>query len=176
MRKTFAIALLSLLLWQCQDIRYPERPDDLIARDTMVLLFTDAYLTNASKSFNKTIIERRNIDLENYLLNKYGIDSLRFERSNAFYTSDIDLYREMMDQVKSEVDKRLVEVDTIIAIEKRAEKARRDSIRKLAEQRRDSLGLPKDTVTSQDIDNLQQALDTVPKGAGKLIQQLKDDN
>jgi len=157
----FLMVFVALLLWQCSDIKYPEKPDDLIDKQTMVNIFTDAYLSNASKSFNRTILQRAEVDLGNYIYKKYQIDSLQFERSNAYYTANIDEYREMIVQVKQNLDARLAVVDTIIEQNKEAQKIRRDSLREVAIKLRDSLGLPKDSLDIENLEKPDHELDTI---------------
>ncbi|MEP2936211.1 MAG: DUF4296 domain-containing protein [Gilvibacter sp.] len=170
------MALVVLLLWQCSDIKYPEKPDDLIDKQTMVNIFTDAYLSNASKSFNRTILQRAEVDLGSYIYKKYQIDSLQFERSNAYYTANIDEYREMIVLVKQNLDARLAAVDTIIEQNKEAQKTRRDSLRDVAVKLRDSLGLPKDSLDIEGLEKPDHELDTIVNTVkGTLLNDTKND-
>lgn len=171
----FLGVVAALLLLQCSDIQYPEKPDDLIDKETMVNIFTDAYLSNASKSFNRTILQRAEVDLGSYIYKKYQIDSLQFEKSNAYYTANIDEYREMIAQVKSNLDAKLVVVDSIIEADKAAQKKRRDSLREVATKLRDSLGLPKDSLDLDTPQNPDHELDTVVNTVeGKLLDNTKN--
>ena len=177
MKASFVLGILiALLFLQCSDIRYPEKPDDLIDKETMVNIFTDAYLSNASKSFNRTILQRAEVDLGNYIYKKYQIDSLQFERSNAYYTANIDEYRDMIAQVKSNLDNRLTAVDSIIEADKATQKKRRDSLREVAIKLRDSLGLPKDSLDIDPIKKPDHELDTAVNNLeGRLLDNTKND-
>ncbi len=140
-KRAFLVLGVITAIFGCQDIKYPERPDNLIDPQTMVSIYTDSYLANASKRFNRTILLRNGVDLEGYIYKKYNVDSLQYERSNAFYTADIDLYRDLMTQVEAAIEIRLATVDSVLAKEKEAKDRRRDSLRKIALKRRDSLGV-----------------------------------
>ena len=93
--RQLTVILVSLLFWQCQDIKYPEAPENLIDKQTMIQIYTDAYLANASKNFNRTILLREQIALSEYIYKKYNVDSLQYEKSNAFYSVNLDEYKEM---------------------------------------------------------------------------------
>lgn len=140
MKKIWYIGI-ALLLWQCQDIKYPEAPENLIDRETMIQVYTDAYLANASKNFNRTILLREQIALTEYIYKKYDIDSLQYEKSNAFYSADLDNYRDMFLQVQENINARFREVDSIVEQEEEEKKRYKDSMRELQKRRRDSLGL-----------------------------------
>lgn len=131
---------IALLVWQCQDIRYPEAPDNLIDQATMVDVYTDAYLANASKNFNRTVLLREQVALTEYIYKKYGIDSLQYAQSNAYYSSDLDNYKKMFEQVQENINERFTEVDAIVTQEQERTKRHRDSIREVNKKRRDSLG------------------------------------
>lgn len=141
MNRLFLAILTAVLLWQCQDVEYPEAPDNLIDEQTMIKVYTDAYLANASKSFNRTTLLRQQVALTDYIYKKYDIDSLQYERSNAFYSADMDTYRSMFLEVKKNIDKELALVNASLEKKKAAEKKRKDSLRELTKRRRDSLGL-----------------------------------
>ena len=174
MRATHVLAiLLALVCWNCSDIQYPDKPDDLIAKDTMVSILTDAYLSTASKSFNRTVLARAEVDLENYIYKKYSIDSTRFQRSNAYYTANIEEYRQMIQLVKNNIDERLAVVDSTIERTKERNKKRKDSLRALGQKVRDSIGLDKDSLDLEGIDIPNHELDSVAKTAGQLLDAAK---
>ncbi len=167
----FLAIIVALLFWQCSDIQYPEKPDNLIAKEVMIEIFTDAYLSTASKSYNRATLQRAEVDLGNYIYKKYQIDSLQFEHSNAYYTAKIDEYRDMFKIVKQNLDNRLIVVDSLIEVDKANQKRRRDSLREVAIRVRDSLGLPKDSINF-DLDLINtpdHQQDTVVKGKRRLL-------
>jgi len=64
----------------------------------MVLLLKDLYLATSAKSI-KNKKQQKKISYTPLVYNTYKIDSLRFSTSNFFYTSKVDVYEPMLDQV-----------------------------------------------------------------------------
>ncbi|WP_157809551.1 DUF4296 domain-containing protein [Ulvibacter sp. MAR_2010_11] len=89
------------LLGACQDVKRPEKPDDLIPKEKMVDIFTDAYMMNAARSINLKVLNDNGIKLDSVLYTKYGIDSLQFARSDAYYTSNLNGYIAIFDEVEA---------------------------------------------------------------------------
>lgn len=146
MKRIFLVIGLATLFWQCQDIKYPEAPENLIDKETMIKIYTDAYLANASKNFNRTILLRQQVDLTDYIYKKYNIDSLQYEKSNAYYSADLDQYREMYLVVQANIDQRFAQVDSIVQLKEEAERKRKDSVQKARKRRNDSLGIDTEPV------------------------------
>lgn len=129
MMRYFCCAILLLMLG-CQHVEKPEMPDDLIARDVMIDILTDAYLSNAAKSVNNKVIRQRGIKLDSFLYNKYGIDSLRFVRSHAWYNSDLDTYENMFVEIEKRLADMAAELDSVNFRKKSPIQKKQDSIRK----------------------------------------------
>ena len=106
MRKLLVVFLFGLLAVGCQDIELPERPDNLIDRDTFSEILVDTYLSNAARNKSYQDIQEQNVRLEKYIYQKYGIDSLQFAKSNAYYSSNLDGYLEIL----QEVEQKLIEL------------------------------------------------------------------
>ncbi|WP_290625240.1 DUF4296 domain-containing protein [Altibacter sp.] len=87
----------------CQDVKRPERPDDLISEEKMVDIFVDAYLMNAARSISVQTINESGIKLDSVLYKKYAIDSLQFVKSNAYYTSNLNGYIELFTKVETKL-------------------------------------------------------------------------
>lgn len=104
MKKLFVVFILSLLSISCQNIEMPEKPDNLIDRNTMVEILVDTYLSNAVRSKNFQEVKDENIRLEKYIYQKYAIDSLQFVRSNAYYTADMDGYLLILKEVEQKLN------------------------------------------------------------------------
>ena len=169
--KQIAAILIALLFWQCQDIKYPEAPENLIDKQTMIQIYTDAYLANASKNFNRTILLREQIALSEYIYKKYDIDSVQYEKSNAYYSINLDEYKEMFLQVQANIDARFDVVDSIVKVQEETERLRKDSIRKARQMHRDSLGYGAEDSLDPDFQRLldEPELDTIKRPAIKTI-------
>ncbi len=130
MKLSIAIAFACILLIGCQNVEKPVAPENLIDRETMIQILSDAYVGNAARSINNRLLRTENIQLDSVLYRKYKIDSAQFAASNAYYVSDLNGYAEMFGDIEKELKKRKVVVDTLIAQEARALKRRKDSIRR----------------------------------------------
>ncbi len=123
---TICFALLAV---SCQDVKFPERPKNLIAKDTMTLIFIDAYLLNASRNLNNHIIKENKVALDSLIYKKYGIDSLQFAQSNAYYSLDNPVYTQILENVQSELQLRKERLDTLLK-KHEAEKKKKEADRK----------------------------------------------
>ena len=123
--------IISLLIIGCQSVEKPEMPEDLIARDVMVDILTDAYLSNAAKSVNNKIIRQRGIKLDSFIYKKYRIDSVQFVRSHAWYNSDLSTYEGMFVEIEARLAKMAKDLDSInFPKQKSPIQRKQDSIRK----------------------------------------------
>lgn len=145
--KNLFFFLLFCTLLGCQDVKFPEKPENLITEDQMVDVLTEVYLINSARSIdNKTIIQSK-IQLDSFVFKKFKIDSLQFALSNAYYTSNLNTYNRLF----KKVDERLLflkkRADSIREIILAEEKLVKDSINA---KLRDSLGLKKkDTIITK---------------------------
>jgi len=102
MNRIIVLIFLSIIFVNCTSNTILEKPKDLIPKEQMVDLITDLFLANEAKSIKNENLER-NINYSPLIYEKYKIDSLRFKESNLYYTSKIDEYNDIL----NEVDKRL---------------------------------------------------------------------
>ncbi len=114
-----------LLMVSCQDIKVPEKPKNLIPKDTMVMIFTDAYLVNAARNLNAQIIKKNKVALDSLLYKKYNIDSLQFAESNAYYSLDISTYSAILEKVEKNLLKRKTLMDSLLKKHEAEKKAKK---------------------------------------------------
>ena len=98
MKKIVVVFVLVSLLYSCTSNTIYEKPKDLIPKDSMILLLKDLYIASSAKSIKNKNLQRK-ISYIPLVYNLYKIDSLRFNNSNIYYTSMIDDYQPMLDQV-----------------------------------------------------------------------------
>lgn len=119
--KKISYFIIFILLASCTSNTIFEKPKDLIPKDTMSLLIQE--LTIASSSM---FVKNKNIESKiNYMplvYKKFKIDSLRFQTSNLYYMSKIDVYQEILTDAKESLGARKAYFSNI--------KKERDSIRK----------------------------------------------
>lgn len=94
---TIIISLL-FLLSSCLGNTIYDKPKDLIPKDTMMLLLKDLYLATSSTAVKNKNLHRK-ISYISLVYDTYKIDSLRFKTSNLYYTSEIDIYEPMLEEI-----------------------------------------------------------------------------
>ena len=145
--------LCCVLICSCNSNTIYKKPENLIPKDSMVMLLTDMYIASAAKNV-RTKFDNKNDSYVPLVYEKYEIDSARFFASNNYYTSQIEVYNDLLKEVKQNIQvkhdsiKRIIDVkDSIKREEKKKakiEKKKKDSIRKVKERKRkDSLALLK---------------------------------
>ena len=102
--KRFGIFLLSFLLLSCQHIKENKKPENLISKDTMSLVLTDFALFNSANNYNRRLLEETGLNPEEYLFNKYNIDSSQFRLSTEYYAKNYDDYQQIYKKVKSNLE------------------------------------------------------------------------
>jgi hypothetical protein len=128
----FLIALIfGFVVAACQDVKRPQMPANLIAQDSMVSILVDAYMINAARSIDNRIIVNKGVLLDSILYSKHHIDSLQFAQSNAYYASDLDIYKKLFLKVEEKLKIEKTKKDTLYAQYKRAKELQRinDSVK-----------------------------------------------
>jgi len=98
MSKIKVIIFLSLFFVNCTSNTILEKPKDLIPKEQMVELITDLFIASKAKAIKNENLERK-INYSSLIFEKYQIDSSRFKESNLYYTSKIDEYNEILNEV-----------------------------------------------------------------------------
>lgn len=111
--KYLGFVIIMIALWSCQDVRYPDRPKDLITKDKMVDILTEAYLANAARSIDNKKIMASGIKMDSILYRKFGVDSLQFAESNAYYAADVNAYLSLFQDVENRLDAVQQNLDSI---------------------------------------------------------------
>ncbi|MCL7762222.1 DUF4296 domain-containing protein [Polaribacter sp. Z014] len=124
MKKLSYLLILTFLV-SCTSNTIFKKPEDLIPRDTMTLLLGDMMIASSAK-YVKNINEQKKINYMPFIYEKYKIDSLRFQKSNFYYISKIDLYEEIFTDVKKNLVK---QKDFYSNLSKQKDSIRRDSIK-----------------------------------------------
>ena len=123
----FVIALI--VLNSCQEVKMPERPENLISEDKIVKIYTDAYINNAAKNVNNKLLIESGVKLDSILYKKHKIDSLQFAMSNAYYSSDLSKYAKLFERVELRLKVFQTRADSLtLVFEIEAEEALCDSL------------------------------------------------
>lgn len=130
MMRIVVVFLLIGLLGACKPKSDYKKPADLIPKDQMKDLIYDMHLAVGSSNIKNIYLER-NRNYFSLILEKYGVDSTRFASSNLYYTSNIDDYEEIFE----EVQRRLKELKNEMESElDSTTNARKEAIRKQRER------------------------------------------
>lgn len=94
--------LLAFLLVLISCTSAIEKPKKLIEKDKMVDILYDIALLEAIKSQNVNggINSKK---ANEFLFQKYKIDSLQWEENNKYYAADIEEYKKMYEEVKQRI-------------------------------------------------------------------------
>lgn len=134
MKKIVGYIILVFVVLSCNEINKPKKPDNLISKSRMIDIITDISLVNAAKGVNKKLLEGNGINPENYIFQKYNIDSLQFAENNNYYAYDIKGYEDIYLKVKQRLEKQKSEYKTL----EEKERKEKDSLRKLRTHTKDS--------------------------------------
>ena len=93
----------------------------------MVEVLIDISLFHGARTYNKSILEAKGIDQEDYIWERHNIDSLQFAESHNYYSENFEIYQAIYDSVQSRLEVLLIKYDSIRLEEER----RLDSLRTL---------------------------------------------
>ena len=127
----YAVVFILSIGLSCQDVNYMDKPKNLISEDKMVDILTEMSLVNAARNYNKILLEQTGIKPDQYIYDKFGIDSVQFEKSNAYYTEKYDDYERIFDKVKDSLQSLKTHFDELVEEEKRVQ----DSINKVRREK-----------------------------------------
>ena len=103
MKQVVYIFFILIILVSCTSRTIYKKPENLIGKEKMITIWTDLYIAMGAKSVITKTLEKEN----NYIplvLEKYKIDSIQFSKSNIYYTSRIEEYEKMFEEVQKRLD------------------------------------------------------------------------
>ncbi len=89
-----------MLFLSCTSRTIYKKPKNLIDREKMIAIWTDLYIATGARLV-KTKTLRNKINYVPLVLESHNIDSLQFSESNIYYTSRIDEYEKMFEEVQN---------------------------------------------------------------------------
>lgn len=104
MRNILFLSLLLLVITSCQDVRKPSKPNDLIPEKKMVNVLIELSLLQGARSYNKQELERRGLKPDEYLWEKFNIDSSQFAKSNNYYARNYVVYQRIYENVRDSLE------------------------------------------------------------------------
>ncbi|HMR15796.1 MAG TPA: DUF4296 domain-containing protein [Mariniflexile sp.] len=106
----------------------PKKPKNLISKKNMVAILIDAKLLATATSTNQSILESHGVQINRYIFEKYGIDSLQFAESNKYYAHKIKDYEEIYTKVTDSLERLKVALKELELKEEKKKKKETDSI------------------------------------------------
>ena len=130
-----SIILLIIIVIGCQSVQKAPEPSQIIDKERMVEMLTDIAVLKAAKGSYRRVLEEHDVNPEEFILKKYGIDSVTFAENNAWYASQLKEYEKIFNEVK----------DNLSASKEEYEKRRNteDSIQRIKDSIETSLGVKK---------------------------------
>ena len=139
--KLYSLIAILIVAVSCQDVKLPEKPENLIPEGKMIDVLTELYLSNAVRTTNIRKARESGYKLDSMLYKKFVIDSLQFVKSHDYYSADIDEYAKLFEKVKAKLEILKVEADSLGAKYYRRQSIRdslrKDSLRVIELQRRE---------------------------------------
>lgn len=101
--KNIIYIIVFVLLFSCESRIKFKKPENLIPKAQMVDLLTDMHLASGTLGIKNNDLEKN----KNYMalvFEKYKIDSTQFATSNTYYTSNVDEYEEIFEEVEKRLN------------------------------------------------------------------------
>jgi hypothetical protein len=116
-----------LFLFSCTSNTILEKPKDLIPKDSMSILMEEMMIASSSK-FIKNKFQESDVNYMALVYEKFKIDSVRFQKSNLYYTSKIDEYQKILETATNSLEAK----KELFAKQKtRLDSIRKDAIKKI---------------------------------------------
>ena len=101
--KNFLFLSVFIFVFNCSEKQ--TTPKNIISVETMSDIIYDMTLISVSKGVNRKILENNGFKPTSYILKKYEIDSIDFIRSNKYYSSNLDMYLSIYQNVLNKLEK-----------------------------------------------------------------------
>ncbi|WP_224487770.1 DUF4296 domain-containing protein [Robertkochia flava] len=101
--KFLSYSVLALCFLGCTE-PVVEKPEQLIPEETMVNIYFDVALFNASRNSGYDQFSAHNIDRWSYIYTKYGIDSTQLANSGLYYTAKPVIHERIYTRVEEKLD------------------------------------------------------------------------
>ena len=103
MKSLFKIIFFSFL-FSCSDLKDGNPPENLIGQELMSKIMLDVILMKNIKRNGYAVKEKRNLLVDQYILQKYGVDSLQFTTSKSFYSKNPKEYIYVFEVIEAKLN------------------------------------------------------------------------
>ena len=91
-------------LFYCSQLKDGNPPENLIGQDLMSKIMLDVILMKNINRNGYAIKQKRNLLVDQYILQKYGVDSLQFSKSQDFYSKSPKEYTYIFKIIQSKLN------------------------------------------------------------------------
>jgi hypothetical protein len=134
------IYILICVFFSCNSaVEKPKKTENIISEEKMVDIMYDVFLLNSAKGVNKKLLELNGVFPEQYVFEKYKIDSTQFANSNNYYAYDTKTYESILNRIKEKIDLKKKEFEALEKVEEAERIRKADSIKEVRAKERDSL-------------------------------------
>lgn len=116
MKKTIYSLVLVILIISCKE-KPVSKPNQMIDKETMANILYDIALLQASVSFKPNVVNE-NVEVDQYIYEKYGIDSITLHQNQRFYASDVEAFKKMYADILERIKEEEVKTDSLSKIDK----------------------------------------------------------
>lgn len=102
MRYLIIVVFLGLAVACESKVNY-QKPEDLLTKKEMVDLLYDMHIAVGAVNMKNVHLEK-NRNYMTLVLAKHGVDSVQFKNSNIYYTSNINEYEEIFEEVQRRIE------------------------------------------------------------------------
>jgi len=124
--------LMFVLMWfafSCGKEIKPEKPSNLIPEKEFTDILLDMFIINSAKGVNKKVLEENGLKPQEYIYEKYNIDSLQFVKSNEYYAFNSKKYMAILDNVKQNVENQKKVFEKLVEDEEAEKKRKLEAVR-----------------------------------------------
>lgn len=150
--KLIIVLFFVIFLTACSSNTIYKAPENLIPKDSMMMVIEDLIIASSSKHLNNKN-GKNNINYLPLVKEAYKIDSTRFMESNVYYTSKIDVYVAMLTEVRENI---ALKRKHFKKIKRTKDSVKFDSLKNIQKLRLDSIKSIKDRVQR---DSLQKVIE-----------------
>lgn len=109
--------LFFILLVSCET-HMVEKPGNLIEEEQMVDIFYDIAVLNAARSSNAGVLRDHRIQPEEFLYEKYQIDSLQLAKSSVYYASKPNIHLRIFKAVEERLKEEKKLADSLMRVKR----------------------------------------------------------
>ena len=102
--KRFIIIISLSFLCSCSQLKDRNPPENLIGEELMSKIMLDVILMKNINRNGYAIKEKRNLLVDQYILQKYGVDSLQFTTSKSFYSKNPKEYIYVFEVIEAKLN------------------------------------------------------------------------